>query len=114
MNTDRQNCWQNYAYFSLTEHVQECKQGRADCSLYTMQQRKNPQENPYQPMDLKNLENKIREDYYQIFVISTRKIHTLGYGLKINRKSIAQPMDFFVISISDPDVVSTMITPPDS
>ncbi len=40
VNTVTQNCWQNYAYFSFTEHVQQCKGGGADCSLYTMQQPK--------------------------------------------------------------------------
>ncbi len=40
-----------------------------------IQNNKNPYENPYQPMDFKNLKKKIREPkvLYTIFVISNKK-----------------------------------------
>jgi len=42
---------------------------------------KNPKENPYQPMDFKNLKKKCQksEDFCQMFVISKKK--TIPYGM---------------------------------
>ncbi len=59
---------------------------------------KNPEKNPYQPMDFKNLKKKILEPKASKLLPKNcdfqNENHTLGYDLKIYRKSIAYPLLF--------------------
>ncbi len=51
---------------------------------------KNPKENPYQPMDFKNLKKKIREPKVSRLLLNVcdfQKNHTLGFGFK----NVGQP-----------------------
>jgi hypothetical protein len=85
----KQNCWQNFAYFYLTEHVQVYYSGRggggADC-IYTLCNNQKSIGKSISAFGFQKSRKKIREPKVLRLLTNLcdfhKKIHTLGYGFQ--------------------------------